>query len=315
MMECIDNGQEGCPCVLAESGDCLVCSRVPGGRGTCDNCNWQGTCVYMLYEQNGCRVIQERQNRELPIDRIRSYGPNLKVFVLEADKGYCQKAQRPGAFVFVKSADDQDWFGAPISVLKAEPDRNRLHLAVCACGPKTSRILQRTENLHVRGIYYNALAGQNSLLMDPEETFVFAKGVALAPLRNYLDSGKSSRRLLQNLRAIVDIEKVGMDFFLDYFGDLPVGAVQIRDFAREGLCAIEEQRHLQEQCLARSRVNVLALTSPYYVQRVREIVGKDKGILRPTEGNMCCGEGICGACTQTNAQGQIIRNCKVRKAK
>lgn len=311
MNRCIDAGREGCPCALAESGDCLVCSRL--GGGSCDDCGWQGTCIYTLYEQNGRQLIQERQNRLLDIAEIRTYGPNFKVFVLEADKGFCQRAQTAGAFVFVKTKKDHDWFGAPISVLKSEPDRGRLHLAVCACGPKTSRILQEEETLSVRGVYYNALSGQSHMLTDPEETYLFAKGVAIAPLRNYLDGGSRYRRQIQNLHAYIDLEKTGMDFFLDYFGDLPADAIRIRDFAREGLCSLEQLDYLESQVMARARINVMALTSPYYAAHVQRAVGKEKTILRPTEGNMCCGEGICGACTEVDRQGHLIRRCKAAK--
>ena len=311
MNRCIDAGREGCPCALAESGDCLVCSRL--GGGSCDDCGWQGTCIYTLYEQNGRQLIQERQNRLLDIAEIRTYGPNFKVFVLEADKGFCQRAQTAGAFVFVKTKKDHDWFGAPISVLKSEPDRGRLHLAVCACGPKTSRILQEEETLSVRGVYYNALSGQSHMLTDPEETYLFAKGVAIAPLRNYLDGGSRYRRQIQNLHAYIDLEKTGMDFFLDYFGDLPADAIRIRDFAREGLCSLEQLDYLERQVMARARINVMALTSPYYAAHVQRAVGKEKTILRPTEGNMCCGEGICGACTEVDRQGHLIRRCKAAK--
>jgi len=311
MNRCIDAGREGCPCILAESGDCLVCSRL--GGGSCDDCSWQGTCIYGLYEQNGRQIIQERQNRCLPIREVRTYGPDLKVFILEADKGFCQRAGTAGSFVFVKPASDPDWYGAPISVLKAEPEAGLIHLAVYACGPKTRRILQQTEALHIRGIYYSALTGQRSLLTDPEETWIFAKGVAIAPLRNYLDGGSRYTRQLRNMRLFVDLDKTGPDFFRDYFGDLPASAIEICDFVREGLCGQSRLEHLQSQCQGRARINLLALMSPYYVRQIQKIAGKEKAVLRPNEGNMCCGEGICGACTETDQQGRVIRNCKAGK--
>ena len=308
MSKCIDAGREGCPCVLAESGDCLVCSKLNGG--TCDDCQWQGICIAALYQQNNYRIVQERQPHRMKIKEIKVYMPNLKVFVMEADKGYCQKAGTAGAFVFVKEANNHDWFEVPISVLKAEPEKNLIHLAVCGCGPKTSRILQERESLSVRGIYYNGLAGQGGLLANPEETFLFAKGVALAPLRNLLDGGSRYNRYLKNLKAFVDLDKVGMDFFLDYFGDLDATRIEVRDFAKEGICPLEQLDHLESQCMGRSRINVMALTSPYYARHIQRAVGERQSVLRPTEGNMCCGEGICGACTETDSYGRIVRHCK-----
>ena len=311
MNRCIDAGREGCPCVLAQSGNCLVCSRL--GGGSCDDCCWQGTCIYTLYEQSRRRVVLERQARALEIEEVRHYGPNFKVFVLKADKGYCQKAQSAGAYVFVKRPEDHDWFGAPISILKSEPDRELLHLAISACGPKTSRILEETKKLSVRGIYYNALAGHGNLLADPEETFIFAKGVAIAPLRNYLDGGSRYRQYFQNLQAYIDLDKISMDFLKDYFGDLMAEAIQIRDFAKEGLCSLEQLDYLEMQAQTRARINVMALTSPYYAGHIQRAVGENKTILRPNEGNMCCGEGICGACTEVDQRGRTVHRCKAKK--
>ena len=311
MSRCIDAGREGCPCTLAETGNCLVCSKLAGG--TCDDCSWQGTCIYTLYEQSGRKIVSQRDNREFEIQEVRVYGPNMKVFVLKVDKGYCQKAQTAGTFAFVKRPGDHDWFGAPISILKSEPAAGLIHLAICACGPKTSHILQENSALVVRGIYYNALTGSGSMVDNPEETFVFAKGVAISPLRNFLDGGSRYRQHLKNMRIFADLDKIGADFFFDYFGDLPAGAVEIRDFSKDGLCSLEELDRLEERCIAKDRINVMALTSPYYANHIQRAVGKEKTILRPTEGNICCGEGICGACTSVDYNGNVIRNCKAWK--
>ena len=58
---CIDAGRQGCPCALAECGQCLICAKLRGG--TCQECSWQGTCIYSLYEQNGRSVILSRKDR------------------------------------------------------------------------------------------------------------------------------------------------------------------------------------------------------------------------------------------------------------
>lgn len=301
---CIDAGRENCPCALAEAGSCLVCGRLSGGG--CEDCSWQGTCIYTLYEQNGRRLIKGRQERLLPIEEVRVYGEQFHVFVLRADRGFCQKAQTAGAYVFAKPESADSWYGMPISVLKAEPDKGLIHLGVCSCGPKSAGILRETEYLSVRGVYYNALSGLGHLRADGEKTVVFAKGIALAPLRNFLDGGSRYAARLSDLQLYVDLDKVGQDFFQDYFGDLPAKAVQIRQFLKEGLCPPEERERLER----RPAGNVFALTSPYYVRRIQHICGEE--VVRPTEGNMCCGEGVCGACTCNDEEGRTLHRCKAR---
>ncbi len=300
--KCIDAGREGCPCALAACGQCLVCAKLRGE--TCQACSWQGVCIDTLYAQNGRQVVLSRRQQQFPIQEIKKYSEDFKVFVLQADRGFCQKAQTAGAYVFVKAEEDANWYDAPISVLKAEPETGLLHLGICRCGPKSSRILEAEHDLWVRGVYYNALSGLGSLQENAAEAFVYAKGIAMAPLRNFLDGGARYRQWLQHLRIFADLDKVGFDFFRDYFGDIPAEAVEVRDFAKEGLCSLDDLDHMEES----DSVNVFALTSPYYAQLVERAAGSQ--VVRPVEGNMCCGEGICGACTCTDETGHTIRRCK-----
>ena len=89
---CIDAGREGCPCALAEYGKCLVCSKLRGG--SCEDCNWQGSCIYTLYQQNARKLVKARQDKTYEIAEIKQYGENFKVFVLKADKGFVRKRRR-----------------------------------------------------------------------------------------------------------------------------------------------------------------------------------------------------------------------------
>ncbi|MFQ9891574.1 MAG: hypothetical protein ACLRWH_00020 [Emergencia sp.] len=300
---CIDAGREGCPCALAEHGKCLACSRLSGG--TCNDCSWQGSCIYTLYVQNSRKLIRGRESRILPIEEVKTYQEQFKVFILRADKGFCQKAQTAGAYVFVKGTEQDDWHDMPVSVLKAEPEKGLLHLGVCDCGVKSGSLFEAEEFLSVRGIYYNALSGLGKLLENPEEAVVFAKGIAIAPLRNFLDS-RRYEKWIANLKLFMDLDKVGMDFFRDYFGDLPICDMQVRSFAGEGLCDLDELDRLE----AAEYTNVFALTSPYYAEQVGRAAAQD--VVRPMEGNMCCGEGVCGACTCVDESGQTIHRCKAR---
>lgn len=302
MNKCIDAGREGCPCQLAESGNCLVCGRLNGQ--SCDDCGWQGTCIYTLYRQNGRRLIRERSERIFDIVDVRDYRSDFKVFVLHADRGYCQKASTVGSYVFVKGVDDNSWFELPISILKSEPDKERIHLGVCACGPKSKKLLAQDSRLSVRGVYDNGLSGLQGLAPNPVKTLVFVKGIAMAPLRNFLDGGERYVKYLKNLKLYVDPDKVDFDFFKDYFGDLPAASIEVRNFAKEGLCSLQEL----EQDPA--DINVFALTSPYYANQIQQAAGENRTIVRPTEGSFCCGEGVCGACTFVDEDGRTIRRCK-----
>ena len=43
-IDCIDAGSEFCPCHLAESGECILCSQLQGSH-FCDCLNWKGVFI------------------------------------------------------------------------------------------------------------------------------------------------------------------------------------------------------------------------------------------------------------------------------
>lgn len=295
---CVDAGREGCPCQLGRCGNCLVCGRMSGTG--CEECLWTGSCIYTLYRQNDRKIIRGRQPRVLELADIKVYRKDLKVLILKADKGFCQKAQMGGAYVFAGSTDGEQWYDMPVSVLKTEPEHGLLHLAVCGCGPKSYHLLEQNSKILIRGIYYNGLTGLGSLDDTYENTEIFTRGIAIAPLRNLFDEGCGRyRKMLKNLQLHVDLNKIGFDFFCDYFGDFPADNISIEDFECDPLV-------LQREKLQNS--NVIALTSPYYGDWIEGTAGKP--VVRPVRGNLCCGEGICGACSFDDEEGNTVRRCK-----
>jgi len=311
MNKCIDAGRRGCPCALAESGHCLVCSKLNGGN--CDDCGWQGTCIYSIYHQNRQCLAEDRTPMSMEILGIRTYGPRCSVFILQAGLGFCQQAAKPGAYVFARAEEADRWYDMPVSILKSQPGKGLIHLGVCGCGPKSESLLSATKAISVRGVYENGLSGLDGLHQSPDKTIVFAKGIAIAPLRNFLDGGQRYAKYLKNLRLYVDLEKVGFDFFRDYFGDIPAASITIKDFAKEGLPLLT----MDDTTIAAQKVNIFALTSPFYAEQIGQQIqqtasasGTQTAIIRPNEGNFCCGEGVCGACTCTDPKGNTIRRCK-----
>ena len=59
-IDCIDAGTEFCPCHLAESGECILCSQLQGGH-FCDCLNWKGVCIYQEFHDNGNKAKEQRK--------------------------------------------------------------------------------------------------------------------------------------------------------------------------------------------------------------------------------------------------------------
>ena len=59
---CIDCGTEFCPCKLAETGECILCSQLQGEH-FCDCLNWNGVCIYQELYNNGMKAKKGRYKK------------------------------------------------------------------------------------------------------------------------------------------------------------------------------------------------------------------------------------------------------------
>ena len=91
---CADAGTVNCPCPLAETGDCLRCSRLAGCQ-KCD-CNWAGLCIYNEFIQNDGKVRNRRNDIDVEIVSKTWYSTDLLVLVLKVPRGLALSATMPG---------------------------------------------------------------------------------------------------------------------------------------------------------------------------------------------------------------------------
>lgn len=289
-LNCYDIGSEVCPCVLAKSGNCVVCTKNNGG--SCSQCNWHGICITTLLHQNSSHLAI-RSECKVKILQKKKYTDKFTVLILSVSRGFAQKATTPGAYIFARANSSIKAFDMPISILKSEPEFCRIHIGVCNSGPKSQEICNAEDSLIIRGVFRGGLCGLKEAA-EYENCVVYAKGIAIAPLNN----------LRGNIRGIekcyVDLAKINEDFFYEYFGWLHSERTLIVDFSNaEELFAKETVQNMK---------NAIVLASPFYVELFRRNFSGE--IVYPATGNYCCGEGICGACTCQDEWGETIHKCK-----
>lgn len=286
---CIDAGSENCPCLLAQSGDCITCSRLQG-KDCCD-CNWRGVCIYNEYIQNGRKINNRRQNRKTQIIKRRWYGEDLMVLEVEVGKGFALKASMPGSYVFLKPCGESDCYSVPVSVMRAEPEGGKLHLAVKVVAGKTKALADAGDEIEIRGVYRNGLLGVARLLTKkPQKVLCITKGIGFAPAANYnaWAFGKDT------VDMIIDLDKINQELVNDYLKDYPVNRICYTELERVSFCPDEYDV-------------VMLLASDYYLQNIR--IPEEKKVYS-NNFHMCCGEGICGACTMVDEQGKSYKMCK-----
>jgi hypothetical protein len=306
--DCIDVGTENCPCYLAVTGDCLICSRLQG-KEICD-CHWKGVCIYNEYMQGNGRVNNPRVEFPASIVKKKYYLDDLIVFTLDVGKGFALKASRPGSYIFLRGPKSNSYYDTPICVMKTDPEKGELAIAVKIISAKTKTLAEAEDFLTVRGIYRNGILGIDAVTgkeVRGQKILVVAKGTGLAP------GMLAANHLWHRNRVdwVIDPEKISEDLICDFFGE-GEGIIKYRNLSQEG--SIEE---LLEQIGKESYDAVLLLTSDYFLQeigtRIRSQFPKTH-IATSNNFHICCGEGVCGACSMTNSQGETFKMCKCQSS-
>ena len=312
IFDCIDAGTENCPCYLAQTGDCLTCSRLQG-KEHCD-CDWRGVCIYNEFIQGGKEANNIRKDFNARILEKKQYLDDLAVFVVDVGKGFALKASKPGSYVFVKANLDPAFYNVPISVMKSDVENGALHLAIKAISAKTKLLLKEQKELTLRGVYRNGILnlksviGKRGTIEKNNKMLLITKGVGFAPAVLLSEWVENRART----DFLIDIDKISGELVLDYMPKEVSGVVKEIDL-RDSFANEKEYARLKRNIESEQYESILALTSDYYIEKF----GKLAAGLTPSPifacGNnfqICCGEGICGACSRVNAEGVTFKMCK-----
>ena len=346
---CVDVGTEQCPCVLMEAGQCYTCRMSRDGVCACGE-NWRGSCPYTVWLQQGGQRQPAPQSYEVPILAVREYAPHLSAVTLSVPRGLAQRCRALGTYIIVESLgwqiplsilrssytarigqcerceDAIQDVAAPVSIACAESS-GCIEIALQPAGPKSRALLQNgSAPWHVRGPFYGGLTHLGSGALDTAAPLlVIAKGTALAPFVNVID-----RWDLSKLTLLIDDDKLTADFLADYLktenGEkIPWQPIRLASEMPKAATMLRENEQ------------TLFLASPYYAAQAKKAFAacctigcaaqhasgscsctftahawqaQGRCLLLPNHANICCGIGICGACSETDADGVTVRKCK-----
>ena len=336
---CADIGTRNCPCPLAETGDCLVCSRL-SDRGACD-CRWAGVCVYNEYIQNGSKVRARREDRSVEILQRLWRGDDLLLLQFAVPRGFALEASQPGSFLFLKAPGASELTSVPVSVMTADAEHGSIWVILKILSAKTKALTACEDFLEVRGVYRSGLLGkglagmqadgkrpggkrlgekskdENTLVKNParKRWLILTKGVGFAPAVNLIRW--AAGRI--DIHVIADPEKVGVDVIRRQFDVWK---------PKEIAGAEDDRFHLEFQSLAKlldrpvaasplhqtNYDRIFLLASDYYIKRLSAAMRiPPEKLVFCNNFHLCCGEGICGACGHVDAAGNLHRMCKCRE--
>ena len=133
--KCSDYASDTCPCVLAESGHCIVCSMCRG-EDFCDCSDTSGYCVMQELRNNGGKAREHRHMMKCTVTYETVYDDVIKLIRLSVPDGEIRDLTQIGAFVFVRVIENT-FYDVPISVLYEEVDCDSIELMIQLHGIKT----------------------------------------------------------------------------------------------------------------------------------------------------------------------------------
>ncbi|MGI5839998.1 MAG: hypothetical protein ACOX8W_10100 [bacterium] len=302
---CADAGTSVCPCFLAEAGRCVQCSLLQGEE-LC-NCRWSGICIYNEFgwakekARPGRKEIRVGDWRKTIISRDSVL---LNITVPEELARECQQA---GSFVLIKEELKPDVFYVPMTVMDVSLKPPLLKLAVQSVGPKTEALRQADGGLTLKGPYRNGLFGLRYLeRLAGKKAMLFVRGICQAAS---VPVAKALVRQNNQCTAVFDPGKIGKIFVADYYAALKIPI-------REGSLLETEGRELMRRLLREEKPDLIF--SGGANEQHEDILGEMRslGLRIPfvvtSDYTICCGEGICGSCQITTADGQKVRSCKAK---
>ncbi|WP_194190409.1 sulfide/dihydroorotate dehydrogenase-like FAD/NAD-binding protein [Clostridium chrysemydis] len=308
--KCIDSGSEYCPCNLAVCGECILCSQLKGEK-FCDCCNWNGVCIYQEFISNNSMPKEGRKIFKSKILNKLFIEENLLELELEITHGLANSLINPGSFIFIID-EEKNFYNIPISVMETDKEKNTIKILIEIKGIKTKRILNCLDKgeIKIKAPYWNGIFGiDNIMSLKDSKAIIIAKSIGIAPIIPVI------RKLKQNnndVTVYVDISNEKYDFLEEIIKKYDCNLNKTTIMNNGSLT--EEMRYILQDKINNNMDLIYTAGADILTKLIIDFIDKEEGrkikLACCNNFKMCCGEGICGACTIRYKGGVVRRYCK-----
>ncbi len=306
VMRCIDVNSQQCPCLLADTNHCFMCSHLKG-EAICD-CDWTGKCI--LHERNWQAPRKPSDapcRREVETTLVTKRQVNDSVCIVEAEVGaeLAEQLDQVGSFIFLRQADDPEMCNFPVGIMNVHG--GTITMVIEKLGPKSSRVfLQPNARVLIRGPYRNGVFGQPWIDSTKYGTILAAIGGL-----GQTNALMLARQVVANNNTalfVIAPGQAGTIFVTDELRNLGVDVITVPSMRREGFARLQER--------FTDQVDLLLSAGPddlhFALIDVMHASGYNYPMAVTNNATMCCGEGICGSCAKKTKSGEWIRTCKIQ---
>lgn len=297
---CADAGGKFCPCHLARSGDCIKCSLIRGEK-VCD-CKWQGVCIYDNLKHDKILPTKEREEVLCKIVESKEVEKNIYLLKIKVSHNIIKDLCEPGAYVFLKDKNREScYFNAPISVMDVDEENSILEVIVVPRGIKTKPLVDCDEVI-LKATYFNGIFGLKEIKSNQSD-----KCVIVLDGLSQVNSINVIKRLIRNHNEV--------EVFLNEDGKrLSIVEEKIKNMqVNINLFNMRDKKEDLINYIKNNNISFVYSCGLIYfnksiLQLVDDIDEKIKFAI-PNNNLICCGEGICGACTIR------LNNCRIKTCK
>ena len=308
--KCSNYATDTCPCILAENGKCIECSMCRGE----DYCMCSDTVSFCIQQElinHGGRAKQQRRSMRCEVTYVKEFDDGFRfIRVRVPNAGDFIKL---GAYVFVR-VNENPFFDVPISVLYEDYSSGTIGMIIQMVGVKTEsfRSVRKGDHIYVRGPYYNGVQGRSAVArLRNSRAVVICRGIGFMPSLHvigalwqnhntvdvYLDWGRPGKQVLGFFKNLQEIH---------------VNEVRISD--RNGALT-EEYKQIAAKAV-HDGVGLIHLgLSDYLLKKAIGVIEQEDpehrtAIACINNAHICCGEGICGACTKDAGADHTVHLCR-----
>ncbi|KRQ86800.1 Dihydroorotate dehydrogenase B (NAD(+)), electron transfer subunit [Caloramator mitchellensis] len=309
-IDCIDAGTEFCPCNLADTGECIICSQLRG-KTFCDCLNWKGSCIFQEYYWNHNKSKKVREFAEYVVVDKKYIRDDLIKFDIQVNAHLARQLNSIGSYVFLKNPKSPEFFSTPISIMKSNLKNNQITVVVKIIGVKTKNLGLAGDKILLKGPYWNGIQGQVFLKGLKNSTlFIAARGVAAAPA---LMVAKKLKLKGNEIIVALDVGRHSENFAKKDFTDLGCKIIDVSmvDYSKyslkeEFIKIIAELKKKYE-----FKVILSAGSDEFHELLLNHLYQFDNSLKFATVNNgiITCGEGVCGSC-EAKLHNHLIKTCK-----
>lgn len=310
IMDCIDAGTEYCPCHLAETGNCILCSQL-SGKTFCDCINWKGVCIYQEYIWNKNKATEERKHYLCKILEKEIIEENIVLYKIKVSHKLASELIYVGSYVFMRNPKCLQYYDAPISIMDSNTEEDWIKVVIELKGTKTRSIDSLVENddILIRAPFWNGVFGLKNVLRAKDGTSILIiRGIGQAPALPVIKKLSANNN---KLIVILDCRPYKYIFIKQWLDELNATVMECRMLEKGELT--EEFKELFIKLLDEEKPNLVHCAGADILSyKVLNIIGENMPMSCCNNARMCCGEGVCGSCTIKTNDHKLRRLCKLQ---